>query len=134
MRGWLILTALVTCLSGCGHRTEEYVLPDQVSDFKVLFGANCSGCHGRNGREGPAPVINDASFLSLVGKEGLRSFISRGIPGTPMPAFSEANGGSLTDRQIELLAEGMETHWSRPKDLLTGRIHPGKERVFDVHK
>jgi mono/diheme cytochrome c family protein len=117
MRRCLTIIALVTALSGCGHRTEQYLLPEQVSDFTVLYRANCSGCHGRNGREGPAPVINDARFLSLIGKKGLQSFIARGIPGTPMPAFSEANGGSLTDRQVELLAEGMETHWSRPKEL-----------------
>jgi cytochrome c oxidase cbb3-type subunit 3/ubiquinol-cytochrome c reductase cytochrome c subunit len=41
-----------------------------------------------------------------------------------MPAFSEANGGSLTDRQVELIAEGMETHWSRPKESARVSLPP----------
>jgi cytochrome c oxidase cbb3-type subunit 3 len=117
MRGSLAVIAVMTGLLGCGHRTEQYVLPQQVTDFAALYGANCAGCHGRDGHEGPAPAINNARFLSLIGKEGLRDFIAGGIPGTPMPAFSEAKGGSLTDRQIELLAAGMETKWSRPREL-----------------
>ena len=117
MRESLVAIALIAGLLGCGYRTEQYLLPDQVTDFRALYGANCSGCHGREGHEGPAPAINNARFLSLIGKDGLRGFIAKGIPGTPMPAFSEADGGSLTDRQIELLAAGMEAKWSRPKEL-----------------
>ncbi len=131
MRGSLAAIALVTGLLGCGHRTERYLLPEQVTDFAALYGANCAGCHGRDGREGPAPAINNARFLSLIGKEGLRAFIGKGIRGTPMPAFSEANGGSLTDRQIELLAAGMEAHWSRPEELAGVSLPPYSAALGD---
>ncbi len=131
MRSRVTVTVLLTFLFGCAHRTEPYLLPEQVTDFAALYAGNCSGCHGRDGREGPAPAINDSRFLSLIGKEGLRGFIAKGIRGTPMPAFSEANGGSLTDRQIDLLAEGVEARWAKPKEISRASLPPYSAALGD---
>jgi mono/diheme cytochrome c family protein len=45
--------SLAVVLAGCGHATEKYTLPDQVTDFSVLYKDNCAGCHGLDGRLGP---------------------------------------------------------------------------------
>ena len=79
---------IAVVLLGCGHRTEQYVLPDQITDFATLFGSNCAGCHGRDGHSGPARPLNDPLFLALIGKEKLRDTIAKGVKGTPMPAFA----------------------------------------------
>jgi cytochrome c oxidase cbb3-type subunit III len=104
-------------LIGCGHRTEQYVLPDQIVDFSTLFGSNCAGCHGPDGRSGAARPLNNPLFLALIGKDTLRNVIAKGVPGTAMPAFAQSAGGGLTDQQVTILADQMETRWSRPQDF-----------------
>jgi cytochrome c oxidase cbb3-type subunit III len=105
-------------LIGCGHRTEQYILPDQISDFSALFGSNCAGCHGPDGRSGAARPLNDPLFLALIGKEKLRDVIAKGVKGTPMTAFAQSAGGALTDQQVAILADQMEARWSRPRDFV----------------
>jgi cytochrome c oxidase cbb3-type subunit 3 len=105
-------------LIGCGHRTEQYVLPDQIADFSALFGSNCAGCHGPDGRSGAARPLNDPLFLALIGNEKLRDVIARGVPGTAMPPFAQSAGGSLTGQQVAILADQMEARWSRPQDFI----------------
>ena len=52
-------------LSGCGtphgqpQRTSEALPPNQVIDFAILYGDNCAGCHGDNGRGGAAVALAD---------------------------------------------------------------------------
>jgi len=112
-----IPACIAIVLIGCGHRTEQYVLPDQIADFSVLFGSNCAGCHGRDGHSGAARPLNDPLFLALIGKEKLRDTIAKGVKGTPMPAFAQSAGGTLTDQQVAILADQMEATWSRSQDF-----------------
>lgn len=60
---------------------------------------------------GPAPPLNDRLFLAIVPPEELLQVVERGRPGTPMPAFAERNGGTLTPEQIRALAEGLPKRW-----------------------
>jgi mono/diheme cytochrome c family protein len=90
-------------------------VPSQISDFGVLVAQNCAGCHGADGRLGPAPPLRDPLFLAIVSDEALVEVISHGRAGTPMPAFAEHHSGTLTDRQIELIARGLKQHWSAGK-------------------
>jgi mono/diheme cytochrome c family protein len=92
-------------------------MPDQIVDFEQLFSANCAGCHGATGKLGPAPPLDDPLFAAIVPDEELLRVIRDGRTGTPMPAFARANGGSLTDVQVKLLAEGVKSHWKSEKPL-----------------
>ena len=47
----------------------------------------------------------------------LRQIIAQGVPGTTMPAFSERFGGGLTDTQIDILIDGMQTQMGTPTGL-----------------
>ena len=114
---WLPACIAIVLL-GCGHRTEQYILPDQVADFSALYESNCAGCHGREGRSGAARPLNDPLYLALIGKEKLRDVIAKGVPGTAMPAFAQNAGGTLTDQQVSILADQMEARWSRPRDFV----------------
>jgi mono/diheme cytochrome c family protein len=104
-------------LSGCdalpGKPTpgERPLRPEQVVDFDRLYGDNCAGCHGADGTLGAARPLNDPVYLALVGAARLVEVSAAGVPGSLMPGFAVAAGGSLTDRQIDIVVNGMLTRW-----------------------
>jgi mono/diheme cytochrome c family protein len=95
---------------------ERWVPPAQITDFKQLYSQNCAGCHGTDGRLGSAPALNDPLYLAVANADALREVTAKGVAGTAMPPFAEQSGGSLTDKQIDALVEGMRSQWGRPND------------------
>jgi mono/diheme cytochrome c family protein len=65
-----------------------------------LFATNCSACHGKGANGGSAPVLNAKEFLKSVTDPQIQALVAGGVPGTEMPAWSLAFGGTLTDEQI----------------------------------
>jgi quinohemoprotein ethanol dehydrogenase len=59
--------------------------PDLVHQGELLFGANCSGCHGTRAVAGPLPDLRYASKTTLEGIEGIVLGGSRAYAG--MPSF-----------------------------------------------
>ncbi|MCS6852775.1 MAG: c-type cytochrome [Gemmataceae bacterium] len=96
---------------------SRFVPPDQVTEFAILFRRHCAGCHGTDGRLGPAPLLNDRLFLQIVPQEELHRVIRSGRPGTPMPAFQQDQGGMLTAEQVASLARGLPEQWGGPVGL-----------------
>src|SRR4029077_7153871 len=43
--------------------------------------------------------------------------IAAGVRGTSMPAFAQRAGGMLTEKQIDVLVDGIRTQWSRSAAL-----------------
>jgi mono/diheme cytochrome c family protein len=82
---------------------DRPVPADEVLDFGVLYGQNCAGCHGADGKLGPAPPLNDPLFRAIVPQEEVESIVSNGRSKTLMPAFGKENGGTLTAAQIQVL-------------------------------
>jgi mono/diheme cytochrome c family protein len=95
-------------------------LPGEVMDFDDLYSRHCAGCHGKDGTLGPAPPLNDALFLAIIPEAALRQVIRTGRPGTPMPAFAHARGGTLTDQQVEALVKGLKARWADAKASAQG--------------
>lgn len=126
---YAVLTALsIAALAGCsfpGQPDPQHrpIAPDQVVDFDALFARSCVGCHGSNGKLGPAPPLNDPIFLSIVPDEVLLDVITNGREGTPMPAFAHSAGGTLTEAQVEILAKGLKAKW-KPKYPPVDNIPP----------
>lgn len=118
----LLATAIVTC-AGCsnlpGRPTASSIPvdPDNVSDFNLLFKANCSGCHGAEGRGGAALSIGDPVYLAIVDDSLLRKVVTNGLPGTSMSAFARSAGGMLTDNQVNIIVRGLREHYSKPNAL-----------------
>lgn len=123
---------LAIVLLGCGHRTEQYVLPDEITDFSALYNSNCAGCHGTDARSGPARPLRDPLFLAVIGKERLRDVIAKGVPGKAMPAFAQNAGGTLTDQQISILASQTEARWSRPQEFVGVALPPYSAELGDA--
>ena len=116
--------AMAAVLCGCRGPEEPAPRPEQVLDFKILFADNCAGCHGTDGSHGAARPLNDPLYQALANKDALRQTISSGRPGTPMPAFAKSAGGSLTDQQVEVLVDGMQTQWGKPAEFSSTALPP----------
>src|SRR5277367_3775656 len=125
--GLVIFASLGT--SGCGDAPgrpvaeDTPITPSTISDFNVLYGANCAGCHGTDGKGGAAIALGNPVYLAIVDDATLRRVASDGIPGTSMPAFAQSAGGLLTDKQIDLIVGGIRQRWSKP-NALDGAIAP----------
>ena len=65
-----------------------------------LFATNCSGCHGKRAIGGSGPTLDSKQFLKATTNDQIRGLVSGGVPGTEMPAWSLAFGGTLTDEQV----------------------------------
>ncbi|MEE3328728.1 MAG: c-type cytochrome [Myxococcota bacterium] len=102
-------------LPGKPDEADRYKRPVDVLDFDTLYSENCSGCHGADGRFGPARPLNDPLFLALAGPGAIVRAATTGKAGTPMPAFALSEGGVLSDAQIKAIADGIIARWSDPK-------------------
>ncbi len=109
-----VVAAACDSLPGRPTEAERPLRPAQVVDFDALYAANCSGCHGADGRHGGARPLNDPIYLALAGVARLTQITAAGVAGTPMPGFAAAAGGMLTDQQIDILAAGMVSRWGKP--------------------
>ena len=68
-----------------------------------LFATSCSSCHGKGAVGGDSPVLNAQEFLKSTSDDQIFALVAGGVPGTEMPAWSLAFGGTLTDEQIRQL-------------------------------
>ena len=108
-----------TLLSGCSsphgkpQKGSETLAPNQVLEFSTLYADNCAGCHGAQGRGGPAIALADPVYLAIADQATMRNVIANGVPGTSMPAFAQTAGGMLTDKQIDVISSEIRSRWSR---------------------
>ena len=111
--GVALCLLLAGCMTAPGKpQTEVATLrPEQVLEFRPLYKQNCAACHGDQGRRGAALSLANPVYLATVGTDNLRQSIIHGVPGTLMPAFAKAQGGLLTNAQIEVLTQGMMQTW-----------------------
>jgi mono/diheme cytochrome c family protein len=114
---------LATMICGCADSSGKPlpsstpINPSDISDFNVLYGDNCAGCHGPDGRGGAAIPLGDPVYLAIADDKILRRAAADGIPGTSMPAFAQSAGGMLTAKQIDLIVSGIRERWSQPSAL-----------------
>lgn len=124
-----VYAALLAALSGCGaphgqpRRDVVIPAPNEVLEFGTLYSQNCAGCHGESGRGGAAIALADPVYLVIADGAAIHKVIAKGVQGTAMPAFAESAGGLLTDKQIDVITEGMRSRWSKP-GILDGANPP----------
>jgi len=68
----------------------------------ALFDQNCVVCHGLNG-EGRIGATLAKPWSSIRPDLSIKTTISNGIEGSPMPAWSQAKGGPLAETDIDNL-------------------------------
>jgi cytochrome c oxidase cbb3-type subunit 3 len=127
----LILAVCVSALGlwGCANAPgrptlgDIPIVPSEISDFDILYAQNCSGCHGSEGKGGAAIPLGDPVYLAIADDAVLHRAATNGIPGTSMPAFAQSAGGMLTDKQVDVIVQGIRQRWSKP-DVLQGANPP----------
>jgi mono/diheme cytochrome c family protein len=83
----------------------------------VLYSQNCKVCHGPNG-EGRIGAQLAKDWPSIRPDLRIKSTINTGVPGSPMPAWGQANGGPLSESEIDDLVAFVLT-WSTPANPAT---------------
>jgi cytochrome c oxidase cbb3-type subunit III len=109
----LILLAGCSTPHGQPGKDSESLAPNEISEFDPLYAQNCAGCHGAQGRGGAAIALADPVYLAVVDEESMRRTVANGVPGTSMPAFAQTAGGSLTEKQLEVLTTGIFLRWAK---------------------
>src|ERR1700741_1067013 len=117
--GAIVAVATALACIACSSSPSTYrpeptvVTPNDVVDFKQLYGQNCAGCHGAEGKGGAAVALANPVFLAIADDSVIRRIASNGVPGTPMPAFAQSAGGMLTEKQIDAIVSGIRL-WAKP--------------------
>jgi cytochrome c oxidase cbb3-type subunit 3 len=113
----LVAALAIALLAGCDslpgkpRQSDRPISPSQVTSFARLFGENCAGCHGVEGRFGAAYELANPTFQALVDDATLSRIVSQGMAGTAMPSFAQEYGGFLTAAQVSILVNGMRQRW-----------------------
>lgn len=87
-----------------------------------LFSQNCSPCHGDFGEGGPNPTrpddviapISSAEYLKTRDDFTLYSIIAQGQPTFGMSPFGSANGGPLSDDQVNAIVAYLRSWEANP--------------------
>jgi len=113
-----VVAVCVACSNSPGRPARDSVVvpPDEIVNFSVLYGQNCAGCHGVDGKGGAAISLANPVFLAIADDTEIRRIASNGVSGTPMPAFAQTAGGMLTEKQIDALVSGIRS-WAKPNAL-----------------
>jgi mono/diheme cytochrome c family protein len=112
----LVLLAACDAAPGRPGKSSEAVAPNEVVEFRALYGANCAGCHGEQGRGGAAIGLADPVYLAIADDASIRRVVAEGVSRTAMPAFAQSAGGMLTDAQVDVITSGIRS-WARPGAL-----------------
>lgn len=87
--------------------SKKWKAPTEITDFTKLYSQNCLGCHSIGQTASPSTSMANPYFLASISRDELIDIIANGVPNSRMPAFAERNGGSLTDEQITIVADGI---------------------------
>ena len=115
-----ILLAGCDSLPGRPTQADLPLRPTNVTDFATLYGENCAGCHGADGKSGAAIAMNNPVYLAIIDDASMRRVVANGVPDTAMPPSAQSAGGSLTDHQIDILIAGIRKSWAGAADAAAG--------------
>jgi cytochrome c oxidase cbb3-type subunit 3 len=140
----LIAISLLLCAGGLVVPFSPAQQGDSLeNDFKKnplpgqrAFNSTCSGCHGLDGRGGEkAPNIAGSARVQHLSDVQIASIISRGVPGTGMPAFRSLSPGQVRAvvGYLRVLEGRIETR-AAPGDAAHGKeIFFGKGECSTCH-
>ena len=104
-------------MPGKPHQSDrEFPYTDQ-RDPVTIFATSCAGCHGAEGRLGPAPPLNDPIFLHIYNPDAMLKLLAGGRSEGLMPSFLASHRGGLTEQQQTILVKSIWQRWGGATDL-----------------
>ena len=110
---WAAAAVLASAMTvACGYPEAAEPRPESVTDFAALYGANCSGCHGAEGRgDGPSSAAlnpkprnyHDPSWQQAATDEGITKAILEGGAAVGKSAVMPSNPDMV--KKPEVVAE-----------------------------
>lgn len=104
VRWWAGLTVILIVLVAV---TVASAQGEPVVQGAKLYADNCAVCHGPQGEGRVGARLKD--FPSISPQAFVKATVASGVPGSKMPAWSKANGGPLTDAEIDAIAAFVAT-------------------------
>jgi mono/diheme cytochrome c family protein len=104
VRWWAGITAILMALLVVAVASAQ---GDPVAQGARLYADNCAVCHGPQGEGRIGARLRD--FPSISPQAFVKATVANGVPGSKMPAWSKANGGPLTDAEIDAIAAFVAT-------------------------
>ena len=86
-----------------GNASAQEADPAQLELGAQLYNENCAICHGENG-QGRIGATLAQDWPSIQPELTIESTIANGITGSVMPAWSQENGGPLSNEEIAAIA------------------------------
>jgi cytochrome c oxidase cbb3-type subunit III len=122
---FIVIIGLSGCdqLPGKPKPSDRWKPPEAEKNFQVLFKDNCRACHAGETNIGASISMRDPLYLAIIPRDVLRKIIAEGIPGTTQPAFAKANGGELTDEQVDIIVNGI-LDWGKSAQLTKTNLPP----------
>jgi mono/diheme cytochrome c family protein len=111
----VLAACLLLAIAACGRLPGQPGAPTSEDAFAATWSSQCAGCHGADGRWGPARNLDDPLYWAIASDEAVRASVRSGVPGTAMPGFGQAAGGALTEPQLIALVGAMRKRWARPQ-------------------
>jgi cytochrome c oxidase cbb3-type subunit 3 len=129
MRLSLIIATFIVPL--CFAQTNE----GGLDQGKAVFRSNCAFCHGLTAQGGRGPSLISSALLHSAGDEVIRSIISRGVPGTTMPAFDfqKDDLDNLT-QFLHSLAGSHPASAKPPGDPIAGELVYSRNGCANCHR
>jgi putative heme-binding domain-containing protein len=128
VRGW----GIVFLFGGVSVAQQNPLAHDRnaIREGASLFRANCSPCHGMDGRGGGrGPDLAASSFVYGASDDGIFQIIGRGRPGTEMP------GNAFEDSETWTLVSYLRSLNTAPLAVAaTGDRRRGEGLFFDKEK
>jgi cytochrome c oxidase cbb3-type subunit 3 len=100
--GWVLLLCAAILAVGYSHGRAQSGDAAQLEEGARLYAENCAVCHGPDG-QGRVGATLAKDWPSIRPDLTIRATIETGIANSPMPAWGQANGGPLSEAQIESL-------------------------------
>ncbi len=96
---------------------QAHTLGIQLDDAMSLYAENCAVCHGLADEGiGSTPPLNNPALQTMDARELFKT-IARGRFNTAMPAWSQEDGGPLSDYQIDELVNLVQSgDWNATQD------------------
>jgi len=101
---FILLMFIISITAIQSVKAQEGDINGTLEQGAQLYSENCAVCHGNDG-QGRIGARLAKDWPSIRPGLSIKTIIAEGVPGSPMPAWSQSNGGPLSDNEINAIVE-----------------------------